>query len=110
MKASIVATVCAATQALSSGRKANSGTSSRAIDGSPTQPSARLASVMPSCVAAIASSRLSIACLHGQRRPTGDALTISSTRVRRTATRANSAATKNAFASTNSGTTSTPST
>ncbi len=108
-KATTVAILCAAIHAPCWGKKPNAGSISRAKVGSPTQPKARLASVMPSCVAAMASSRRSIA-LRTATAPTRRWLTISSTRVRRTATSANSAATKNAFNKTNTGTASRPST
>jgi hypothetical protein len=71
----------------------SSGSTRRASAGSPTKPSPMLASVMPSWVAAIASSRFAIACAVA-RAPWRPSCTHSSTCVFRTATSANSAATK----------------
>jgi hypothetical protein len=71
----------------------SSGSIQRARIGSPTKPSPMLAIVMPSWVAAIASSRLWIACF-ADRAPRRPSATHRSIWVLRTATSANSVATK----------------
>ena len=75
----------------------------RAMAGSPTQPNAKLASVIPNWTAFRTSSRR--ACnFWTVRAPTRPAASNCCSRVSRTLTRENSAATKNAFAATNNNT------
>ena len=89
-----------------SGTMASSCSNRLAMACSPTQPSKILATVMPSCVAAIDRSRYLVA-VATPCAPGTPCVTMVSTLVRRTATRANSAATKNAFKRISSGTRST---
>ena len=89
------------------GMPANRGSIRCAMVGSPTQPSARLAKVMPSWVAATASSRCSTANRTASA-PNFFSSTSCSTRVQRTVTSENSAATKKALSATRSGTISSP--
>ena len=102
-RARAVAAVWMATALQVSRRNSNQGATSLAKAGSPTQPRAILASVTPSCVAAMErSSRLmarsaSLAPLTPRR-------TISSMRVLRTDTRANSMATNKPLNATKAGT------
>src|SRR4029079_19745683 len=83
-------------------RWSNNGRSTRATAGSDTNPRARLATVIPSWDAATESLSRSTAAIRAFA-PGVFWLTSSSTRVFRTATRANSAATKNPFTATSTG-------
>ena len=92
VKAISVATVCSATALSIPSQPSGARAATRPTD-SPTQPSPMLAIVMPSCVAAIASSRRSMAseAACAPRRPSATQTWIW---LRRTATSANSVATK----------------
>lgn len=92
-KAMTTAMVCEPAVASDPGRPLNRGSIRCASAGSPTQPSASNERVMPSCVAARLASRLSTARLRAEAF-IFPAATSSVTRLRRTATRENSAATK----------------
>src|SRR6266571_5728527 len=101
--ATAIATAWTAATPHGPGMARNAGSSRRAITGSPSQPSARLAKVIPTWAAASESSKCSTAWSRA-RAPNFDCFTSSSTRVQRTLTSANSAATKSAFKPTNRGT------
>src|SRR5262249_26024308 len=101
-KAIVAETECRAMVFQGDGKPAKTAAKTVASAPSATQPSPRLASVMPSCVVAIVRSRFLIA-LASDPAPATPCATSSSTRVFRTATIENSAATKNAFSATRAG-------
>ena len=106
-KAVAAETACVVQTAASGGRNAKAPSSRPASAGLPIQPRPREARVMPSWVAEMYRSR----DLRARRARTAlpsPAWAISSRRVRRAPTRANSAATKKALASTRSTTASSP--
>ena len=104
------ALACESATPQTDGNERNSGSTMWAMVGSPSQPSARLVSVIPTWVVAMVWLRFSIACrtATAPKRPSS---TRASTRVQRTVTSANSAETKKALRAimTNTPTTRTPS-
>lgn len=96
MKVMPKARVCVTTPCHVAGRKLRAGSTSRAMAGSPTHPKAIPAAVIPTWMAAMVRSM----CLTASSTvfaPLRPCCNISSTRVFRTRTKANSAATKKAF-------------
>lgn len=106
-KAVAAATAWVVNSAASLGRKAKRPSRRPASAGFPIQPSPREARVMPSWVAEMYRSREAMA-LRARAALRSPSRACSSSRVRRAPTRANSAATKKALASTSSTTATRP--
>ncbi len=103
VKAMMAEIVRPATPTQAAGSKPSSGSSRPESAGSPSQPRVRLATVTPSCVAAMKRSKCCKAFLTA-RAPGRPSWSSSSTRVGRTLTSAYSAATKKALINTKTST------